>query len=73
MELYYDGPMQLMFIRPATNEYHYGIGCHEFIIDVHDGMIFSTKQIIDCANIDPDEAIIEYGDWKDLSKDFDKL
>lgn len=73
MELYYDGPMQLRFIRPNIYEYHYGIGYHEFIIDVHDGAIFSTKQIIESAYIDPDEAIIEYSDWKDLSKDFNKI
>ena len=72
MELYYDGPMQLTFWRDDLQVYHYGIGCHEYIIDVHDGALFSTKEILEKVS-EPDDAAMEYSDWKDLSKDFNKI
>ena len=73
MEIFYDGPTQLRFWRPDKHVYRYGIACHEYIIDVTDGTLFSTKKIIDCAPCNADNAIIEYGDWKDLSYNFGKI
>lgn len=73
MEIFYDGPTQLRFVRPGQKKYSYGIACHEYIIDVSDGTLFSTKKIIDCAPCTEDNAIIEYGDWKDLSYNFEKI
>lgn len=74
MEIYYNGPMQLRFIRPGARVYSYGIGYHEYIIDVSNGDIFFTKDIYASTQLEDKElAIIEYGDWKDLSKDFNKI
>ena len=70
MELYYDGPFQLKFWRHDLNMYHYGIGYHERIVDVHDGSVFSTKEIIERAPCDEDDAIVEYMDWSNLSDSF---
>ena len=50
--------------------YHYGIGYHEWIVDVHDGSVFSTKEIIERAPCDEDDAIVEYMDWSNLSDSF---
>ena len=70
MELYYTGPFQLKFWRSDLNIYHYGIGYHEFVIDAHDGSVFSTKEIVENGPRDPDDALIEYMDWSDLSNSF---
>jgi len=46
-----------------------GIGFHEYILDIHRGEIFSTKEIIDAAalcDVEEDDAIIEWSDWAPL-------
>lgn len=69
MELYYDQPMQLRFRHPRVGSMINGIGFHEYILDIHRGEIFSTKEIIDAAalyDVEEDDAIIEWSDWAPL-------
>jgi len=65
MELYYDWPLQVRYIRTDGIK-RLGIAFHEFVIDIDDGRIFRTKDIIKFAQCDPDDAIIEWSDWKPL-------
>lgn len=70
--LFYTAPFQVRYWRPDKNSYSYGIVFKEHIVDVKDGMVFSTYYVIDHALCSEDEAIIEYCNWKDLSEDFNK-
>lgn len=69
---FYSVPFQVRYWRPTTNAYSYGIAYREHIVDVKDGATFFTFVVISRAPCSEDDAIIEYGDWKDLSKDFNK-
>lgn len=70
MDLYYTNAFQVRFQRPGERTYHCGIALHDYVIDAHDGAVFSTKEIIDDKAPDADSAIIEWGDWRDLSESF---
>lgn len=68
----YTSPFQVRYWRPDINSYSYGIAFKEHIVDVKDGAVFSIHCIFCNAPRPEDDAIIEYCDWKDLSKDFNK-
>ena len=70
--IFYTSPFQVRYWRPDINSYSYGIAFKEHVVDVKDGTVFSIYYVIDCAPCSEDDAIIEYCDWKDLSKDFNK-
>ena len=75
MNLFYETPFQVRYWRPDRLAYSYGIVFQEHIVDVGDGAYFSIEFVLSMArahNHDEDDAIIEYCDWKDLSKDFNK-
>lgn len=75
MNLFYEVPFQVRYWRPDINSYSYGIAFQEHIVDVADGAYFSVEFVLSMArtyNYEDDDAIIEYCDWKDLSKDFNK-
>ena len=69
MENYYTWPFQVHYLRPDTGKESYGIAYHDFVTDIIDGTPFSIKQIMTCAPSE-DEAIVEYGEWYDLSSAF---
>jgi len=74
MTLFYPTPIQLKYWNSSSNIYCYGIGFRTNIIDICNGDVFSTKEIIEGSPfVEDDNAIIEYGDWKDLSYNFDKI
>ena len=73
MEYYYTGLTQLRFWHPILQRYRFGIAFHEYVIDVHDGAVFLTKEIVERAACDEDDVFCEYAGWKDLSKDFDRV
>ena len=61
--------MQCKYIKDKV--YRVGIVYHEYVIDLMSGAPFRIKDIYNEAqinNIDLDDAIIEWMDWKDLSK-----
>lgn len=69
MELYYDGPMQLRFRHPRVGSMVNGIGFHDYIVNIHNGEAFSTKEILDAAascGVEDDVAIVEWSDWAPL-------
>lgn len=75
MNLFYEVPFQVRYWRPDKSEYSYGIVFQEHVVDVRDGAYFSIEFVLSMArtyNYEEDDAIIEYCDWKDLSKDFNK-
>lgn len=72
MEFYYDAPMQVRYLEQIINGakcYALGIAFHEFIIDAKTGAVFGTKEILARCD-DPDDAIIEWGDWHSLCNSF---
>ena len=62
--LYYEVPMQVIFIRATA--YEKGIVYHETVIAARDGKIFSTKEVMQMARkcgVDEDYAIVESFEW----------
>ena len=73
--LYYPFPLQVRFWNYKINEYEYGIAYHKIVISVKTGNKFTTNELTASApdSLDKwDDVIIEYGDWKDLSYNFEK-
>ena len=71
MTLFYPTPTQLKYWNSSSNIYCCGIGFRTNIIDICNGEVFSTKEIIEGSPFE-DDAILEYGDWKDLTPNFEK-
>ena len=64
MEFYYSVPFQVRFF--CKNEYHTGLAFHEYIIDLENGTIHTTREIVESAQalgIDQDYAIVERVGW----------
>ena len=68
MEFYYEVPFQVRYWRPGVGQ-GYGIAFHEFVIDIYDGQVFSTKEIL-ASPLDPDDAIVERCEWAPLTGDW---
>ena len=68
MVFFYSSPMQVKYLT-ENNTYACGIAYGEGIIDAATGVVTNTSIIIERAD-DPDDAIIEWGDWVDLSPCF---
>ena len=63
--VYYEVPMQVIFLRPGA-QYEKGIVYHEDVIAARDGQLFSTKSVIRSARkrgVEADYAIIESFEW----------
>ena len=61
--------MQCRYLRSGS--YSAGIVYHDYVVDLIDGAPSKISDIYYQAQtmgIDIDDAIIEWGDWKDLSK-----
>ena len=68
MEYWYDWPLQTRFYWAGA--YHIGIIYQNFIIDLHDGTPYQINEVIYQASlngVDEEDAIIEWGLWKDIS------
>lgn len=66
---WYDWPMQARYLY--NDNYKECIVYQDFVIDLCSGAPIKIEDIYYQAqlnNIDIDDAIIEWGDWKDLSK-----
>ena len=71
MELWYEAPYQVRFWWQGA--YQQGIVFHEYIVGAKDGVFYPTKMILEKAKesgVSEDDAVIEYGDWRDLSSEF---
>ena len=64
MEFYYSVPFQVRFFY--KNEYRTGLAFHEYIIDLGNGTIHTTREIVESAQalgIDQDYVIVERVGW----------
>lgn len=62
--------MQCRYLRGSNYSYSAGIVYHDYVIDLIDGAPSTIADIYYKAQtmgIDIDDAIIEWGDWRDLS------
>jgi hypothetical protein len=68
--LYYGTPCQVRFYEAADGYYRGGIAYHDFIICGCCGAVLKTDDVVaeaEKAGIHWDHAVIEYGEWVDLS------